>query len=60
MPIAVSTFFLGCGGQNRSWVPQPRVPDRLEVLGDRLLYRLARFDDGTNQHFLVVHDINNH
>lgn len=59
IPIAVPSFFLGCGGQNRSCVPQPGVPDRLEVLGDRLLYRLARFDDGTNQHFLVVHDINN-
>jgi len=59
MPIAVPMFFLGCGGQNRSCVPQPGVNDRVEVLGDRLLYRFARFDDGTTQHFLVVHDVNN-
>ena len=59
MPISVPAFDLGCGGESFGCVPQPGVPDLLEVLGDRLLYRLARFDDGTNQHFLVVHDVNN-
>jgi len=58
MPIAVPAFSLACGGFS-DCVQQPAPGDFLEALGDRLLYRLARFDDGTNQHFLVVHDINN-
>jgi hypothetical protein len=39
-------------------IPQPDVTDQLDSLGDRLMYRLAHFDDGTNQHFLVTHSVN--
>jgi hypothetical protein len=35
------------------------VTDRLDALGDRLMYRLALFNDGTTQHFLVTHSVNN-
>jgi len=58
MPLAVPTFNLGCGGFG-ACIPQPTSPDVLDSLGDRLMYRLARFDDGTNQHFLVTHSVNN-
>ena len=58
MPITVPTYSLGCGGFG-ACIPQPGVPDVIDSLGDRLMYRLARFDDGTNQHFLVTHSVNN-
>jgi hypothetical protein len=59
MPIAVPTYFLGCGGF-AACIPQPSPgSELLDSLGDRLMYRLARFDDGTNQHFLVNHSVNN-
>ncbi len=57
MPIAVPSYSLGCGGF-AACIPQPGVPDVIDSLGDRLMYRLARFDDGTNQHFLVTHSVN--
>jgi hypothetical protein len=58
MPIAVPTFSLACGGF-AGCIQQPPPGIDVEDLGDRLLYRLARFDDGTNLHFMVVHDVNN-
>jgi hypothetical protein len=59
MPITVPIFHLGCGGFG-ACIPQPGAgSDVLASLGDRLMYRLARFDDGTNQHFLVTHSVNN-
>src|ERR1019366_1248443 len=59
MPITVPTFTLGCGGF-AACIPQPSAgSELLDSLGDRLMYRLARFDDGTNQHFLVNHSVNN-
>jgi hypothetical protein len=58
MPITVPTYSLGCGGFG-ACIPQPGVTDVIDSLGDRLMYRLARFDDGTNQHFLVTHSVNN-
>jgi hypothetical protein len=57
MPIAVPRYHLACGGG--VCIPQPGVADLLDSLGDRLMYRLARFDDGTKQHFLVTHSVNN-
>jgi hypothetical protein len=58
MPISVTAFNLGCGGFG-ACIPQPSPgSELLDALGDRLMYRLARFDDGTNQHFLVTHSVN--
>jgi hypothetical protein len=57
MPITVPTFNLACGGG--ACINQPGVTDRLDALGDRLMYRLALFNDGTTQHFLVTHSVNN-
>jgi hypothetical protein len=56
MPITVPTYSLACGGG--TCIPQPSS-DLLDSLGDRLSYRLARFDDGTTQHFVVSHSVNN-
>ncbi len=58
MPISVPGFNLGCGGFG-ACIQQPPPGDVLDSLGDRLMYRLARFDDGTNEHFLVTHSVNN-
>jgi hypothetical protein len=58
MPISVPAFNLGCGGFG-ACIPQPSPgSELLDALGDRLMYRLARVDDGTNQHFLVTHSVN--
>jgi hypothetical protein len=63
MPISVPGFDLALcspsGSLTSDCVPQPGVPDMLDTLGDRLMYRLARFDDGRTQHFLVTHSVNN-
>ena len=40
MPIAVSKFGLACGGFG-ACIPRKGVADRLDSLGDRLMYRLA-------------------
>ena len=58
MPITVPAFKLGCGGFG-ACIPQPSPgSELLDALGDRLMYRLARFDDGKQQHFLVTHSVN--
>jgi hypothetical protein len=58
MPIAVPSFALACGGFG-ACIPQPSAgSETLDSLGDRLMYRLAHFDDGTTQHFLVTHSVN--
>lgn len=59
MPIPVPTFNLACGGFG-ACIPQPSPgSELLDSLGDRLMYRLALFDDGATQHFLVTHSVNN-
>jgi hypothetical protein len=58
MPLAVPSYSLACGGFG-ACIPQPGVTDLLDSLGDRLMYRLAHFDDGTTQHFLVTDSVNN-
>jgi hypothetical protein len=58
MPIAVSSYSLACGGFG-ACIPQPSAgSELLDALADRLMYRLALFDDGTTQHFLVTHSVN--
>ena len=64
MPILVPRYNLAlCGSQPNLTlycVPQPDpAKQRLDTLGDRLMYRLARFDDGDTQHFMVTHSVNN-
>jgi hypothetical protein len=57
MPLGVPLFALACGGG--ACIPQPSASsDILDSLGDRLMYRLALFDDGTTEHFLVTHSVN--
>jgi hypothetical protein len=64
MPISVPPFILAlCPAPpflTTDCVPQPAAgSDILDTLGDRLMYRLARFDDGEGkQHFLVNHSVN--
>ncbi len=58
LPIAVPSYSLACGGFG-ACIPQPSAgSELLDSLGDRLMYRLAKFDDGTTQHFLVTHSVN--
>ena len=58
LPIAVPSYSLACGGFG-ACIPQPSAgSELLDSLGDRLMYRLGLFDDGTNQHFLVTHSVN--
>jgi hypothetical protein len=59
MPIGVPAFKLGCGGFG-ACIPQPSPgSELLDSLGDRLMYRLARFVDSSGtQHFLVTHSVN--
>ena len=58
MPIAVPSYSLACGGFG-ACIPQPSAgSELLDSLGDRLMYRLALFDDGITQHFLVTHSVN--
>ena len=62
MPISVPAFNLAfCSGQYRitDCVKQPGTIYQLDTLGDRLMYRLAHFDERGTQHFLVTHSVNN-
>jgi hypothetical protein len=63
MPISVPPYILAfcpAGSFDTDCVPQPSAgSDLLDTLGDRLMYRLARIDDGEGkQHFLVNHSVN--
>jgi hypothetical protein len=62
MPISVPAFNLAfCAGQYRitDCVKQPGTIYQLDTLGDRLMYRLAHFNERGTQHFLVAHSVNN-
>ena len=62
MPISVPAFNLAfCSGQYRitDCVKQPGTIYQLDTLGDRLMYRLAHFNERGTQHFLVTHSVNN-
>jgi hypothetical protein len=63
MPISVPAFNLALCTSGpfltTDCVPQPGTTAKLATLGDRLMYRLAHFDDGEGkQHFLVNHSVN--
>jgi hypothetical protein len=62
MPISVPAFNLAfCAGQYRvtDCVKQPGTIYQLDTLGDRLMYRLAHFNEHGTQHFIVTHSVNN-
>jgi hypothetical protein len=63
MPISVPGFNLAfCTSGSRlttNCVPQPGTTVKLDTLGDRLMYRLAHFNEHGTQHFLVAHSVNN-
>ena len=63
MPISVPAFNLAfCTSGSfltTNCVPQPGTPSKLDTLGDRLMYRLAHFNERGMQHFLVTHSVNN-
>jgi hypothetical protein len=63
MPISVPAFDLAfCvsrGFLTTDCVPQPGTTAKLDTLGDRLMYRLAHFNQNGTQHFLVTHNVNN-
>ena len=63
MPISVPAFDLAfCTSGpflTTDCVPQPGTTAQLDTLGDRLMYRLAHFNQRGTQHFLVTHSVNN-
>ncbi|MGB9245907.1 MAG: hypothetical protein WCC03_21345 [Candidatus Acidiferrales bacterium] len=63
MPISVPAFDLAfCTNPSLTTycVPQPSPgSELLDTLGDRLMYRLAHFNEHGTQHFLVTHSVNN-
>jgi hypothetical protein len=56
MPIPVAPFTMACGGA-ANCIPQKGVGNLLEVLSDRLMYRLAYRNFSDHQSWLVVHDV---
>jgi len=58
MPIpGVASFSLACGGFS-ACIPQRGISDKLDSLGDRLMYRLAyRNFSGDHQTWLVSHSV---
>jgi hypothetical protein len=63
MPISVPAFYLAIcingGFFTTDCVKQPGTTAQLDTLGDRLMYRLAHFNEKGTQHFLVNHSVNN-
>jgi hypothetical protein len=63
MPISVPAFNLAfCTSGpflTTDCVPQPGTTAKLDTLGDRLMYRLAHFNERGTQHFVITHSVNN-
>src|SRR6266436_4732102 len=57
MPINVASFGLACGGGSAGCIPQGGIADRLDALGDRLMYRLAYRNFSDHQTWLVSHSV---
>ena len=59
--ITVPTYTGSCGGGfGGACVPQKGISDRLDSLGDRLMYRFAYYNDaaaGGKQHWYVNHSV---
>jgi hypothetical protein len=56
--IPVASFNRGCGGG--VCIPQQSTTQRLDSLGDRLMYRLAYRNFGTHESLVVSHAVNTH
>jgi len=56
MPIAVASYSLACGGFS-ACIPQKGITDKLDSLGDRLMYRLAYRNFSDHQTWLVSHSV---
>ena len=63
MPISVPAFNLAICTSGpfltTDCVPQPGTTAKLDTLGDRLMYRLAHFNERGTQHFVITHSVNN-
>jgi len=57
MPINVASFGMACGGGSAGCIPQGGIADRLDALGDRLMYRLAYRNFSDHQAWLVSHSV---
>ena len=58
--ISITTFNPACNGSyGGACVPQKGIPDKVDSLGDRLMYRFAYWNDGGagSQHWLVDFDV---
>jgi hypothetical protein len=53
--VPVSSFQLACGGSN--CVPQKNTSQKLDSLGDRLMYRLAYRNFGDHESLVVTHSV---
>src|SRR5262249_38935714 len=53
--ISVAAFSTGCGGG--TCVPQPATSQKLDSLGDRLMYRLAYRNFGDHESLVVNHSV---
>ncbi|MFI5100987.1 MAG: fibronectin type III domain-containing protein, partial [Actinomycetes bacterium] len=51
--LATSAYTLPCGGSGGACVPQPGTAQRLDTLGDRLMYRLAYRNFGDHESLVV-------
>jgi len=54
-PIAVASYSLACGGG--ACIPQKGITDKLDSLGDRLMFRLAYRNFSDHQTWLVSHSV---
>ena len=57
--IPVATFTFACGGSGGSCVPQPGTPkpEKLDTLGERLMYRLAYRKFPDHESLLATHSV---
>lgn len=53
--LAVAAFNAACNGG--SCIPQPNTKEKLDSLGDRLMYRLAYRNFGTHEDLVVNHSV---
>jgi hypothetical protein len=55
--IAVAPFTRSCNGSGGTCVPQPGTNQKLDTLGDRLMYRLAYRNFGSHESLVVNHSV---